>query len=305
VKELAGHIASGDLAAGIGIIHRVSNDGLDLKQFNREIVAYLRELLLIKTGAAETLELADTELAELKDLAGKTSLNQILNAVKLFGKLESGFDQYSTLPLELALVDCALASGESKTPAKSQPTATAANPPTPEKARSLTANKMPEKTNPEAAPPAAKAEPPVVEENPAMTAKPRLPATPEAEPPFTEPEATIESEPGDDLERLRAGWKQIIEEAPPEMRKTTAMAFLRSGGVKVAAITDNSVVLAFRYAMHKDQIEKPENQRIVETLISQYLNRPCQVRCTCEPEKDHLVRAVQNIGAQITSVEEK
>ena len=83
------------------------------------------------------------------------------------------------------------------------------------------------------------------------------------------------------------------------------MAFLRSGGVKVAALNDNSVVLAFRYAMHKDQIEKPENQRIVESLISQYLNRPCRVRCTCESEKDHLVRAVQNMGAQITSVEEK
>ncbi len=329
VKELVGHIAGNNLSAGIGTVNSVNNDGLDLKQFNRELVSYLRGLLLVKTGAAETVELPDADITDLKALADRVPLTRILSAVKLFGQMESGFDQYSTLPLELALVDCALAAtSEAINPVMPRPPATEAPRP------SVTKKAVPAGT-PETKPPIAEAntmatkttfpeaKPPTIEniEAEVKTTAPEavLPVKetetenviPETEPAGDEPELpTVEmetptAEPGDELERLRTDWKRIIEEAPPEVRKTTAIAFLRSGGVKVAALNDNSIVLAFRYAVHKDQIEKPENLRIVESLISRYLNRPCRVSCTCESKKDHLVQAVQNMGAQITSVEEK
>ena len=105
-KEVVRHIVNNDISAGMRTISNVSNDGLDLKQFNRELVECLRELLLIKTGSDEVVDLTAEDLAELKELAAKSPLPQILKAVKLFGQLEFGFDNYSTLPLELALVDC-------------------------------------------------------------------------------------------------------------------------------------------------------------------------------------------------------
>lgn len=292
VREMVEHIVGNDISAGISTINGVSDDGLDLRQFNRELVTYLRGLLLVKTGAAETTELPDTELAELKALAGRTSLTQILSALKLFGQLESGFDPYSTLPLELALVDCALAAvGEEASPTSPRPPVAKASP-VPEEAEPLVTEPEIKTAAPDAAPPAAEKAPAAAE-----------PAT-EAEPP-SPLETMSRPEPGDELAQLQANWKRIIEAAPPEMRKTTALAFLRSTGVKPVAFENDTLVIAFRYAMHKDQIEKPENQRIVESLISRYLNRPCRVRGTCEPEKNHLVRAIQNMGAQITSVEEK
>ena len=104
-KELAKHIVNNDVSAGVATINRVDSDGLDLRQFNRELVAYLRQLLLVKTGSEEAVDLTAEDIAELKELAGKTTLAQILRAIKLFGQLEIGFDNYSTLPLELALVD--------------------------------------------------------------------------------------------------------------------------------------------------------------------------------------------------------
>ena len=307
VKELIGHIAGGNAAAGIGTIQRTAGDGLDLRQFNRELVAALRELLLVKTGASEATGLTDAEITELKGLAGKTSLPVILNAVKTFGKLESGFDQYSTLPLELALVDCALAGSETAAPAKAKIAQTTTSP-TPIKTPPPVEKKTPVKAAPQAPPKTttttpkpAETKPPVAREKPVSEAG--RPAV-KAETPAAKPLPAAEIPAGDELSRLRANLKQLIEEAPPEERKTSALAFLRSGA-KVVSVTDNSVTLAFRYAMHKDQIEKPENRHIVENIISRYLGRPCEVRCTCEPDKDHLVRAVQNIGAQITSVEEK
>jgi DNA polymerase-3 subunit gamma/tau len=48
-----------------------------------------------------------------------------------------------------------------------------------------------------------------------------------------------------------------------------------------------------------------ENKKIVAGLISQFMGRPCQIKCVYEPEENHLVREAQKLGAQIIEVEEK
>ncbi|UCB42426.1 MAG: DNA polymerase III subunit gamma/tau, partial [Dehalococcoidales bacterium] len=109
-KELAKHIINNDVAAGVATINSVNTDGLNLRQFNRELVEYLRGLLLVKTGAEESVDLTVEDIAELKELASRASLLQVLKAVKVFGQLELDLESHSTLPLELAIVDCSLTS---------------------------------------------------------------------------------------------------------------------------------------------------------------------------------------------------
>ncbi|GAH85862.1 unnamed protein product, partial [marine sediment metagenome] len=92
-------------------------------------------------------------------------------------------------------------------------------------------------------------------------------------------------------------------EAPADTQKTAAIAILRSAGVRPVTIEDDTVVLTFRYPYHKEQIEKPENQQVAKKIISNFLGRPCQVRCILED--NHLVRAALKMGAEVTSVEEK
>jgi DNA polymerase-3 subunit gamma/tau len=122
------------------------------------------------------------------------------------------------------------------------------------------------------------------------------------------PEATATTTPpqlGSEIERLRLNWRQVIEDAPEDIKKTSAIAILRSAGVKPVAFEGDIVVLAFRYPYHKEKIEEPENQRITQKVISNFLGRSCHVRCIYEPEADHLLQAALKMGAQITSVEEK
>ncbi|MDH5695672.1 MAG: DNA polymerase III subunit gamma/tau [Dehalococcoidia bacterium] len=274
-KELIQHIVNNDISAGVSTINSVNSDGLDLRQFNREVVEYLRDLLLIKISSEETLDLTTEDIAELKDLAAKASLPQILKAIKLFGQLEFGFDNYSTLPFELALVDCAqppVAERESPT------TQAQYEPPQPIK---------------EAAPP--KQQP----------AKPKPASEPTVAPPKAEDIPTTPPELHNEIERLRLNWKQVVEQAPEDAKRTPAIAILRSAGVKPVAIEDDTVVLAFRYNFHKEKMEQTENQQVAEEIISSFLGRPCHVRCTHEPEDNHLVREVKKMGAQVTSVEEK
>ena len=297
-KELVKHIMNNDVSAGVTTINSVNSDGLDLKQFNRELVEYLRGLLLIKTGASEAVDLTAEDIAELKDLAARASLSQILKAIKLFGQLELGFDNYSTLPLELALVDCTISSEkeEQERPAPQveyepqQPKKAATPPPSKKAAAPLPPKQSVAKPKPAVVPPPAVPEatttitPPAVPEDAATTTPP---------------------EPGSELEQLRLNWKQVVAQAPADTKKTPAMAFLRSAGVKPVAFEDNTVVLSFRYPLHKEKMGQPENQQVAEKIISNFLGHPCRVRCTYEPEANHLVQEVQRMGAQVISVEEK
>ncbi len=285
VKEVVKHMVSNDIAAGIRTINSANSDGLDLRQFNRELVGYLRGLLLVKTGSDEAIDLTAEDIAELKVLANKAPLAQILKAIKLFSQLEFSFDNYSTLPLELALTDCTLTAGEEKESVVSKAKQAARQPakaPTPPPAPP-----QPKKSK-------AKAEPE---------------AEPQAEPAASAPPPTPEvsappAEPGSEIEQLRANWREVIEQAPDDTKRTPAIAILRSAGVNPVSIEDGIVVLAFKYPYHKDHIEKPENQQIAAKIISNFLGHPCQVRCIYEPANDHLLKAALKMGAQIIDVEE-
>ncbi|MDY6911167.1 MAG: DNA polymerase III subunit gamma/tau, partial [Chloroflexota bacterium] len=114
IKELVRAILTSDISEGIAIINTVSSDGLDLRKFNRELVEYLRGMLLIKVGAGDTIGLATEELAEIQSLTEIGSLQDISSAIKLFSQADFRFSPQSTLPLELALVDFALPQSEEK-----------------------------------------------------------------------------------------------------------------------------------------------------------------------------------------------
>lgn len=126
--------------------------------------------------------------------------------------------------------------------------------------------------------------------------------------PAAPPEATATTAPlkaGSGLEQLQINWKQVLEQAPEDTRRTPAFAILRSAGVKPVAVENNTVVIAFRYSYHMEKIEEPENQQVAEKVISRFLGHPCRVRCIYEREDAHLLKAALKLGAQIIDKEEK
>jgi len=279
-KELARHIINGDVPAGIATINSINNDGLNLRQFNRELVEYLRGLLLVKTGAEEVVDLTAEDTAELKELASRASLPQLLKAVKTFGQLDLSLESHSTLPLELAMVDCSL----TPLPEKENPTQQAEYEP-PEPPKKVVPS--PETTPTTTAPVISQSAP---EPAPADVPQPEASGTP--------PQAF-----SDETEKLRQDWKRLIAEAPPEIRRTPAMAILRSAGIMPVSVENGTVILSSRYPYLKEKLEDPENQRVVEAVISSFLGHPCRVRCVSE--ENHLVKEALKLGGQIIDAEEK
>jgi len=273
-KELMKHIINNDVSAGMRTINSINSDGLDLRQFNRELVEYLRGLLLIKTGSDEAVDLTAEDVAELKEVAAKASLPQTLKAVKLFGQLELSLDNYSTLPLELALVDCIIPVQEELVSEFRQPVETVAPPATPPKAKQVAE--------------------PVAEPEPAGVA---APAAQEVAETVSEPEPTSE------IERLQLNWQRVINEAPAGIGKTPAAALLRSA--KPVTLEEGTIVLSFKYPLHKENMEKQDNRQVAEKIVSHFLGHACQIRCIHVPEDNHLVEAALKMGAQIIHTEER
>ncbi|MCJ7743724.1 MAG: DNA polymerase III subunit gamma/tau, partial [Dehalococcoidales bacterium] len=227
-KELVKHIVNNDISAGIATINSVNSDGLDLRQFNRELVEYLHALLLIKTGANEAVDFTAEDIAELKTLAGQASLDQILKATRLFGQLELGFDNYSTLPLELALLDSILSPEEKAVPV--QP----AESPRPAENELRPPPILPKEGHPPptpAYPSSERTAPPATNPRPAPVSTP-VPTPAMAPPASTLPGST-------EVERLKLNWKQVIEQAPADTRRTPALAILRSAGIRPVTVENN------------------------------------------------------------------
>ncbi len=293
VKELAQHIVNGDIPAGMSTIQSVNADGMDLRQFNRELVEYLRALLLAKTNAGDAIDSTVDDIAEVKALAKKTTLDRIVKATRLFGQLGQRFDNYSTLPLELALVDTSVTE-EVNSPSKSleEPIRAAAEVTPAAKMSSSVNVPPPPKTEHEIKPPVV---PPAQNKPAAPTLVKTVPVDPPSSLAGTPMEIT------DELERLRVNWKTVIKQAPADTQKTPAVAILRSAPVRPVSIENNVVCLAFNSKIFKEKIEILENQRVTEKVISSFLGRPCQIKCILE--ENHLVKEALKIGAQITKQE--
>jgi len=97
-------------ATGLDIINQVVGDGVDPRQFAREIVEYLRSVMLVKLGnGPEMLNLPDEVLSIIKKQAASVNIAAIVRATSKFNEaqidIKSGLLAVPQLPLELAFVE--------------------------------------------------------------------------------------------------------------------------------------------------------------------------------------------------------
>ncbi|HRV96681.1 MAG TPA: DNA polymerase III subunit gamma/tau, partial [Anaerolineae bacterium] len=110
-----------DVATGLDIINQVVSDGLDPRQFAREIVEHLRAVMLVKLGnGAGLLTMPDETLAAVKRQAEWAGSSMIIKATAQFNSaavdIKSGLLAIPQLPLELAFVESILAPAEMPAP---------------------------------------------------------------------------------------------------------------------------------------------------------------------------------------------
>ncbi|MEQ4490027.1 MAG: DNA polymerase III subunit gamma/tau [Dehalococcoides mccartyi] len=310
IKTLAENILKKDIKNGLQTLNAVVADGIDLKQFRRELLDYLRQIMLLNSGAEGSLELTADEKKALQKVSAITNLEGITKAIKAFSQLDFSSDTASSLSFELALVDASL--NPDTAPATIPPQAEL---PAPKAEKPAVSNEPPQKEAKAEIQDKTKnaSEPAAASRNGAKESAPKLTRTAipvEEKPKYTAPAPPKEEEKvligaGDVIEQLKGSWKNILDQAPDNLKRSAAVAILRSAGVRPVSIEKNVVTLSFKYKYHKDKIEELENRKVTAEIISNFVGRTCTLVCISEAETNHLVKEAQKLGAQIISVEEK
>ena len=289
-RELLSGLINNDLALSLQIVSRAQSEGLDLRQLNRDLVFYLHALLTIKSGVEKDIDLAAEEMAAIKTLAEKTSLPLIAKSLRLFGESQKELGE-SSLPMELAIIDV-LMPAERPAQIVIEPK-DAFSPKKPAVPPTIIA----ERTSAEPTTVATDSPATVTRQYSTETVAPNQKASvsDSGAVPLT----------GDRLEQLVNSWRQIVINAPDNLKRSPAVAIMRSAGVIPIAVENGVVTLSFKHNIHKEKIEEVENRRVTASLISDFFGQPHQIKCVYEPAENHLVREAQKLGAQVISIEEK
>jgi len=287
VKELVGHIAARDVAAGLDTLNSLVADGLDLMQFNRGLVEYLRNMLLAKSGAEASIDLASDDLAEVRELADRMAMEDVVRSLKLFGQIDLRSRDYSSLPLELALVESILPK-EAKIPA------VARQPAAPRKAETASAKPTAPVPQPETLP--------------AKAAAPEFGVVELEDPKGTPSPSAVQP----DLERVKSQWSDFVNTLRGVGSSGSLDAFLRSA-CEPEAVEGDTLVLAFYHDFHKKKIEDTKYTRMVEKKLADKFGSPNKIHCVLRSkevkprrkiEDIPLVKAALKQGARIVDVVE-
>jgi DNA polymerase-3 subunit gamma/tau len=287
VKNLVDHLAAGDVAAGLSQIGDAIADGADPRQLNRELLSYLRGLMLMKTTGRGPSEMTDEQQNEMERQAEHFSLDSLVRTIKAFNEaaLDVKGSTQPQLPLELAFVEALLGEEPGASP---NPTA------------------------------------PVVKTNrPPATTEPERKAAPTNHPPHTPTKAPLpkstphlnsEGSP-QSLEGLRSAWSEVVAAIQRSSRNVAAIV----RDCPPAALDGDLVTLCPRSTFHKDKLESEQAKRLVEQVVSELLGGQYRIRCVTTAEtpaagasetvldsltEDPVIKkAVVDLGAEIGTIQ--
>ncbi|PID84680.1 MAG: DNA polymerase III subunit gamma/tau [Chloroflexi bacterium] len=284
---------AGNGSAGLTIIHEALASGTDSRQFCRQMVAYLRELLLLKAAGPDIATDSTAERQEyMLAQAQRAPRQALIDAVKGFNEaaLTPASSWQPQLPLELAYIDLLPAEPApivAAAAAQTVPTPTpAAQPVTPQPVQQAAEpaaqpkQKPPVEAKPGSppapSPPAAELAPqPVAHTPPATTLE--EPAAENNETPPSEPESRLAQSTQSPLSLadVTGCWPEMVNLVGRSQRNLPALLNMS----KPLALENHTIILGFDFPIFKDKFDKHQGaHQLVGEVFSHLLQTKCAVR---------------------------
>ena len=264
VMALADALASGDAAGGLSAINSAIDRGADARQITRQIVDYLRGLMLIALGDASLVNVAGEQRKRMQEQAARLDLDRLIRAAKLFNQAASELKPgwQPQLPLELAFVEALNRSG-------------ALPPPTPP-----------------APPQAAHAPAPSTSTRPELSHTAAAPDSPEPAAPSA-PEASTA---GLAFHTVSGQWAALLT----ELRSRSVQTWGLMNSCQLIGVEGDMIVLQWPSAMLREKFEKGKDKRLVEDVMSDMIGQ--RVRARSIVDDDPVVQEARRLGAQVRLV---
>jgi DNA polymerase-3 subunit gamma/tau len=297
-SRLALDALNGDLAGGLTIIASVRDDGLDLRQFQRELVDELRALLMAKSGLEPPGGATQERVQYLHAAVEGTPAASLLRALRAFGEADLKADPNSTLPLDIALADVVLGQGG----------------PNPTSNQALGSAQPGDAASPQmqaVSDIAAGSEP---LEGQVSTVRPARPEAlgGRASAARASPSSGTVPDPRSFL------LMQAREHMRPAYERARAAGFqlgaLLNSGCDIIEADDSALVLGFQHSIHVTKASEAQNLQALSEIFSEVMGKTVNIRCVHDPNVEAwrlrqagrsspLVRAAQEMGGRILSSE--
>jgi DNA polymerase-3 subunit gamma/tau len=273
IALVTGAWLTGNSGDGLRVIHDALSSGADARQFARQMVAYLRELLLLK-AAGDALPLDGTAERKQAMLAqvNRTSTSALIRAVKAFNEaaMATTSSWQPQLPLELAYIS--LMGEVAAVPMETVVTQTAVSPAPVATPPMVTTTPV---APTQAAPVKTSPSPPPMQKRVDVQQNPPPP------PPETEPEPVVETAPSPTnsqpitLDAVRGNWREMVSQVGVHIKSLPAL--LNMG--KPLALEGNVIIIGFDYPIFKDKFDKEVKAApLINQTYSTLLNSTCTVR---------------------------
>jgi DNA polymerase III subunit gamma/tau len=285
VEQIVMALADKDAGAGLRAVGQAVEAGDDIRQLTRQLVAYLRLLLLSRAGGDADIDEAG------KALAARFEIREIAELARLMGDIDFKVKHatISQLPLEVAIVEGALRDQPVSAPTAraAQPAASAENTTfsngattsAPERPRASLRDRVRGggRANPD---PRPASQQPDTAPAPAQARNPE-PSSPEAAPARTAP-ASISAPPVDGLhlEAMVDAWPRIRADVKAVNRRIEALL----QQIDPVAIAGNRVTLVTPYEFHRNRVNTDEVRLVIEEVIGRIFNEKVTVSCVTRDE---------------------
>jgi len=288
VLELIDSIQKNDMAHGMETIHKALDSGSDPRQYGRQLVEYLRGLLMVSMGNEKQVEATKETKALMRQQSGLIGIPALMAWIGYFNEAINDLrtSWQPSLPLEIAFAR-SLAQDKTTTVHVTTP------PPdvTPIEKKGVPKVKDSEPEIPQKVEPPQKKE----EKTPAAANKKEV----------IEQEAVMEG--ALTTQDIQAAWSQIRAEV--KLRRSQTEALLNSQ--RLLQVKNGILILGFSSEMLKSKMEIEENVEVTRVAIQKILDKDIPIHCvvvsnkaTAEPDDldvdaEGLVRAALNLGGKL------
>ncbi len=281
-------LLAGDSAAGLQTLHDTLDGGADPRQFARQMVEYLRHLLLIQWGNAAVVEASAEMRAQMARQAAAFERAALLGVIRAFNEAasEARSAWQPALPLELAFLDALGLLGDSAPPPEKEAPR-----------RTVSAPRGQGSAPPRAAAASGSAAPP-----------PRASSPPSRAPQSaSDPESAL-------FQQIVSRWKEVASLARQvDSPVCSPVSGLLNSG-RPLELKGNVLVIGYPSEVLRQKMDDPEYVSVAQTALQQATGKALRVECVVSAaarkelppgvESDGMVAtAVRDLGGEVVDMQ--
>lgn len=264
-------------AQGLEVIHRSLDAGSDPRQFTRQIVEYLRGLLLVVMGNASQVDATPETRNQLAQHAQAFSVARLLKVIQVFNQAatETRSSWQPTLPIEMAFIEAITLTD---LPAGNEPSSASPEKPTPIQRVNQAEDSIP---SPKPSPNVRKTE-------------------------------NVEPSSADALanQRLNARWDQVVAKVKEQNPKLAGVL----NSTRIRVLKGNVLSLGYNGDFYLKTLENPASRELIESVLKQVMNMEIEVQAElvsgkkstppADVDSDGMVAsALRDLGGEIVDIQ--